>query len=256
MLITIVGRQSGVTTATWAFGLSWPGAVLAVDADPAGGEMAAGLLLGRVQIDRGLLSWSTAARRASPVEAASMFAGHVVGLPEAPQLWVLPGFQSAAQAAAMDVGGWDGLARALGNANAAMGRDVVVDCGRLGDRTCWPVIRAADRVLLMSRRSGRSIHAARNATSLLSSRMGDLRSVGLLVVNDGGPYDPRAIAEGLGVPLVGVLPADPATAAVLVDGAAPGRGIGRSRLGKAAASLAGQLAHGARGPAARVGVPR
>jgi hypothetical protein len=218
--------------------------------------MAAGLLLGRVQIDRGLLSWSTAARRASPVEAASMFAGHVVVLPEAPHLWVLPGFQNAAQAAAMDVGGWDGLARALGKADAAMGRDVLVDCGRLGDRTCWPVIRAADRVVLVCRRSGRSIHAARNATSLLSARLGDLRSVGLMVVNDAGPYDPRAIADGLGLPLLGLLPADPAAAAVLVDGASPGRGIGRSRLGKAASSLAGQLARTARAAAAGTGATR
>jgi MinD-like ATPase involved in chromosome partitioning or flagellar assembly len=261
MLITIVAGKAapGATTATWALALGWPGPVLAVDADPAGGDMAAGLLLGRIAVDRGLLSWSTATRRASALEAAGMFVGHVVGLPEAAHLWVLPGFQNAAQAAGMDAGGWDGLARGLGQAQAAAGRDVVVDCGRVGDRSCWAVIRAADRVLLVCRRSGRSIHAARNVSALLQARMGDLRSVGLLVVDDAGPYDPRAIAAELTVPLVGVLPADRASAAVLADGAAasPGtRGILRSPLLKAARSLAGQLADAAGAPATPVGATR
>jgi hypothetical protein len=256
MLITIVAGKAapGVTTATWALALGWPGPVLAVDADPAGGDIAAGLLLGRVPVDRGLLSWSTSTRRVSPMQAAGMFAGHVVALPEAPQLWVMPGFQNAAQAAAMDAGGWDGLARGVGQAQAAAGRDVVVDAGRLGDRSCWPVIRSADRVLLACRRSGRSVHAARNATSLLQARLGDLRSVGLLVVDDAGPYDPQAIAQELRVPLFGVLPADRAAGAVLADGAARGiRGIQRSRLLKAARSLAGQLANPARVSATPVG---
>ncbi len=86
MLITVVSGKAapGVTSTIWALALSWPGSVLAVDADPGGGDMAAGLLLGRVQVDHGLLSWSAAARRASPMEAATMFAGHVVVLPEAP----------------------------------------------------------------------------------------------------------------------------------------------------------------------------
>jgi MinD-like ATPase involved in chromosome partitioning or flagellar assembly len=259
MLITIVAGKAapGATTATWALALGWPGPVLAVDADPTGGDMAAGLLLGRVQVDRGLLSWSTATRRASATDAATLLAGHMVGLPEAPHLWVLPGFQNAAQAAAMDAGGWDGLARALEPAQAAAGRDVVVDCGRIGDRSCWPVIRAADRVLLVCRRSGRSIYAARNATSLLQARLGDLRSVGLLVVDDAGPYDPRAIAAELTVPLFGVLPADRAAAAVLSDGAAPGiRGIHRSGLLKAARSLAGQMANPARMPVTPVDATR
>jgi MinD-like ATPase involved in chromosome partitioning or flagellar assembly len=259
MLITIVAGKAapGATTATWALALGWPGSVLAVDADPTGGDMAAGLLLGRVPVDRGLLSWSTATRRASAMEAATMLAGHVVGLPEAPHLWVMPGFQKAAQAGALDAGGWDGLARGLEPAQAAAGRDAIVDCGRVGDRSCWPVIRAADRVLLVCRRSGRSIHAARNASSLLQSRLGDLGSAGLLVVDEAGPYDPRAIAQELEIPLFGVLPADRAAAAVLSDGAAPGfRGIQRSRLLKAARSLARQLANPARVPAPRVGATR
>src|SRR5262245_38733509 len=99
MLITVVhGKASpGGTTTVWALALKWPGLMLTIDADPAGGDMAAGLLMGRVQTDHGLLSWAAAARRAAPVEAASMLSSHVVALPEATHVWAMPGFQSAAQ---------------------------------------------------------------------------------------------------------------------------------------------------------------
>src|SRR4249919_425304 len=104
MQITVVSGKTapGTTTTTWALALAAGGPVLAVDADPAGGDMAAGLLFGRVPIDQGLLSWATATRRMPALEAAAALAGHVVTLPEAPNVWVLPGFQNAAQAAAMD----------------------------------------------------------------------------------------------------------------------------------------------------------
>jgi hypothetical protein len=40
------------------------------------------------------------------------------------------------------------------------GRDVLVDAGRMvTDRGCWPVLQAADRVLLAVRPSVRSVHA-------------------------------------------------------------------------------------------------
>jgi MinD-like ATPase involved in chromosome partitioning or flagellar assembly len=259
VLIAIVSGKAapGVTTTAWALSMVWPGPVLTVDADPAGGDMAAGLLLGRVQVDHGVLSWSAAARRAPAIEAATMIAGHVVALPEAPQVWMMPGFQNASQATAMDGGGWDRLARALEREAFAAGRDVLVDTGRLSDVSCWPVIRAADRVVLVCRRSGRSIHAARNAAGLLTTSLGDLRSVSLLVVDTAGPYDAGSIAHELGLPLLGELPADRATAAVLADGAVSGvRGLERSKLFKGARSIAGHLAQSPRVPSAQVGAGR
>jgi MinD-like ATPase involved in chromosome partitioning or flagellar assembly len=258
VLITIVSGKAapGVTTATWALSMAWPRAVLTIDADPAGGDMAAGLLLGRVQVDLGVLSWSAAARRAPAAEAATMIAAHVVTLPEATQLWVMPGFQNASQSTAMDAGGWDRLARALERETAATGRDVLVDTGRLSDSSCWPVIRCADQVVLVCRRSGRSIHAAHNATGLFKSRLGDLGSVSLLVVDD-GPYAVRSIAQELGMPLLGELPADRATAAVLSDGSAGGvRGLERSKLLRAARPISVRLAQSARARSTQVGAGR
>jgi MinD-like ATPase involved in chromosome partitioning or flagellar assembly len=243
MLTAIVSGKAapGATTSAWALALSWPSDVLVVDADPAGGDMVAGLLAGRVQVDHGLLSWSAAARRVPAMEAAMVIGQHVVCLPEAPRVWMMPGFQNAAQAAALDSGGWERLSRALEREASVAVRDVLVDTGRLSDASCWPVIRTADRVLLTVGRSVRSIHAALNAASVLQSRLGDLASVSLLVVGS-GPYDAAAIADEIGVPLAGELPEDRDAAGVLSDGAAAGvRGVQRSKLLKAARIIADQL---------------
>src|SRR3954470_13259012 len=81
----------GVTTSTWALALSWPRPLLVADCDPGGGDMAPGLLAGRVAVDRGLLSWATAARRAlSAAESAALLTEHAVQVPEHPQTSLVP----------------------------------------------------------------------------------------------------------------------------------------------------------------------
>jgi 2-keto-3-deoxy-galactonokinase len=91
-VVTSGKAAPGVTTATWALALTWPGPVLVADCDPAGGDMGPGLLAGRVSAEHGLLSWSTSARRGVPaLTAASMLAQHVVELPERREVWFLPG---------------------------------------------------------------------------------------------------------------------------------------------------------------------
>ena len=242
MLIAMLSGKAapGVTTSTWALGLTWPGEVLAVDADPAGGDMLAGLLAGRVSADQGLLSWSVTTRRAPAMEAAALIAGHTVSLPEAPQLWVMPGLQSSAQSSSLVGGGWERLARAL-ERESFSGRDVLVDCGRLSESSPWPVISTADRVLLVARGTVRSVYAARQAASLLGERLGDLEPVGLLAVG-GGPYPAGTVAAELGVPVAGELPEDRSAAAALSDGAYAGvRGLGRTRLQRAARQIAERL---------------
>lgn len=241
MLIAMVSGKAapGVTTSTWALSMAWPGPVMAVDADAAGGDMAAGLLLGRMQAGHSVLSWSAATRRLPAGEAAMQISNHVVSLPEQSSVWVMPGFQTAAQAAAMDPGSWQRLAAALQREGGAGRRDVLVDTGRLTDGTCWPVIRAADRVVLVCRRSGRSINAAYNASTVLRGELGDLNSAGLLVVDEAGTYEPKAIARELNVPLVGVLASDRVTAGMLSDGALSGlTGLRRSKLFKSAQRVA------------------
>src|SRR4051812_25089287 len=86
----------GVTTSTWALALTWPRPLLVADCDPAGGDMVPGMLAGRVSVARGLLSWSTAARRdLSPTATAILLTEHAVQVPERPQVSLLPGFATA-----------------------------------------------------------------------------------------------------------------------------------------------------------------
>src|SRR3954471_9176256 len=100
----------GVTTSTWSLALSWPRPLLVADCDPAGGDMAPGLLAGRIGLDRGLVSWATAARRdLSAAESAALLGEHAVQVPEQPQVSLVPGFATATQASSFTVESWERL---------------------------------------------------------------------------------------------------------------------------------------------------
>jgi MinD-like ATPase involved in chromosome partitioning or flagellar assembly len=244
MLVAVTSGKAapGATTSTWAVALAWQSPLLVIDCDVAGGDMASGLVVGRVSGDHGLLSWVTATRRAPAIEAATMIGQHVVALPEASQVWLMPGLQNAGQAAAMTGGGWDRLALALERAPALIGRDVLVDTGRLGPLSCWPVLRSADQILLTVRPTVRSVRAAMQAAGALRDQLGDLQKVGALVVG-AGPYSTKQVAGQLGLPDWGELPDDRAAAAVLSDGSQAGvRGLSQTRLLRAGTALASRLA--------------
>ena len=247
-MLTVVtsGKAApGVTTSTWALALTWPGPLVVADCDPAGGDMAPGLLAGRVSTDLGLLSWSTSARRGIPaLTAATMFAQHVVQIPEQPAVWFLPGFTNMTQGFSFTDDVWERLALALERSSSAIGRDALVDAGRLvGDRGNWPLLRAADHVLLAVRPSVRSVHAAQDATQKLRYELGDLTKVSALVVG-AGPYSSSEVAAALQISLGGVLPDDRQAATVLSDGAAGSmtKQLQRSALLKAASGLVKRLA--------------
>lgn len=242
-VIAVTGGKAGpgATTAALALGLSWPGPVLLVDADTCGGDMVPGMLPGRVDAEHGLLSWLVATRRNTVLEAAQMLAQHVVSLPEAPAVWLMPGIQHCGQSQPLASGGWERLARVLEREPTAAGRDVIVDTGRLSSGACWPVLAVADQVLLVVRPTARSVQGARGAADQLREHLGDLAFVRLLICG-AGEYSAKDIGEQLGVPVVGVLPPDRSAAAVLTEGAAAGmRPLKRSRLLRSAASLAAEL---------------
>lgn len=246
-MLTVVasGKAApGVTTCTWALALSWPRPLLVADCDPAGGDMAPGLLAGRVSLDHGLLSWSTAARRGpSATSAAVLLTEHAVQVPESPRVSLLSGFATAAQGTSFTHEAWDRLALALAHSATAVGRDVLVDAGRLvSDRGCWPVLRAADQVLLAVRPSVRSVHAAQDAAQRLRSELGDLETVAVLAIGN-GPYAPGEVAGALHLPLAGALPYDRVTAEILSDGTMSSpKTLRRGALMRAASLLAGKLA--------------
>lgn len=239
----VAGKAApGATTVAVALTLAWPRPVLLVDADPAGGDVTAGLLPGRAGTESGLLSWAVSCRHLPAMEATAAMADHSLALPEAGDAWVMPGLQSAAQAATLSGGAWGRLAQAVERAPSVLSRDVVVDGGRLGDGSCWPVIAACELVLLVVRPTARSVQGARAASELLRQRLGDLDAV-QLVVNGAGPYRAADVAAALGLERAHVTPADSRAAAALVDGSvATVRGLARSKLVRAAGQLSERIA--------------
>lgn len=255
-VITSGKAAPGVTTSAWALSLSWPRPVLVADCDPAGGDMVAGLLAGRVSQDRGLLSWSSAARRGAPaLVAAQLLAAHAVSLPEQPEAWLLPGFANSTQGSSFTVEVWQRLALALERAESTIGRDAIVDTGRVvGAGGNWPLMHRADKVLVAVRPSLRSVHAAQDVVGRLREELGDLGTVSALVIGD-GPYSGAEVVSALGVRLAGSLPADRQAAAVLTDGAiASPRVLHRSALLKSARAIARRLAAADRGDVAGMSV--
>lgn len=263
-MIALVGAKGapGATTSVLALACGWPGPVLVADADLSGGDIAVGWLGGRVGLDRGLLSFAAATRHTNNPTAADL-AQHVVAIPDVPGVMVLPGLAHAGQAAGLDGRLWGRLAAAAATpwpaaaATAPRTRgqeldrddprssrtvlvDLLVDCGRIGVDTVWPLLAAAELVLVATRPALRSVVHARHAVAVLRAELGDVARVGLLVCGP-GPYEPREVAQAIGVPARVVLPDDPDAAAALSDGAAT-RGGSRTVLARAARTATTSLA--------------
>ena len=244
-IAVVAGKAApGATTVATAVALAAAEPVLLLDADPAGGDVVPGLLPGRASTDTGLLSWLVATRHMTAMDATAVLAEHALTLPEAGDVWVLPGLQGSAQAGTLVSGGWARLATTVERCGPVLERTVVVDAGRLGDSSGWPVIDACDIVLLVVRPTARSVQAAATASRLLRLRLGDLDRV-RLVVNGAGPYAPDQVREVLEIERadrVDQIPADPRAAASLVDGApATVFGLHRTRLLRAAEQLANRI---------------
>lgn len=113
VVVALVGAKAapGATTSMLALALGWPRPVLVVDADLAGGDVVAGWLAGRVGLDRSLLSFAAATRHADTAIPADL-GPHVVTVPDAPGVMVLPGLAHAGQAGGLDNRLWGRLVAA------------------------------------------------------------------------------------------------------------------------------------------------
>ena len=106
MVVVAAGKAApGATCTATALALSWPRPVLLLDADPAGGDVVAGLLPGRAGTQAGVLTWATRTRRGEVGQAVDEIGAHVLALPEAPHVWVMAGVGDPARAAFCAVGG-------------------------------------------------------------------------------------------------------------------------------------------------------
>jgi hypothetical protein len=221
-------RSCGVTTLALSLAATWPAArrVLLVEADPAGGTLAAG---SGWAAEPSLVSLAAAARRGGD---PSLVWDHCQQLPgEAAVLAGPPSAEHARTALTM----LDPLLGRLDELDA----DVLVDCGRL--ELGSPLGRLwgrTDRVVLAVRPRLADLQAL--ATWLESSPVNGGR-LGLVTVGD-GPFADAEIAEALGIEVLARLPWDPAAAEALMSVPASTRQLRMAPLARAARTFADQLA--------------
>ncbi|MBT8226207.1 MAG: ParA family protein [Dactylosporangium sp.] len=220
-LIVMVSAKGspGVTCTGLACTLSWERRMVLAECDPSGGSLLGGYLQGQVPGERGMLPLAMAELRSDRL--ADEFWVQLIDL-DAPrrERLLLPGITDPAQVGSLSPL-WDRFAAHFVGLERA-DYDVIADCGRLITSTPpWPIVWAADAVLLVIRPTLPSIAAAAPAAAVLAQQLTDhtasTSALGLLVVGE-GPYDARQAAHQLRMPLVGHLPEDSATARVLSFG--------------------------------------
>ncbi len=228
----------GVTTTTVALTLAWSTVhpdrrALAVDADPIGGDTAAGVLRGAVPVSAGILPLATA----RGIDAHDALDEACVHLRADGSARLLPGVPDQARAAALPLA-WDVLTELLADLHHA-GTDVLVDAGRV-DRAALGAAWLADSDLavLVVRPTLAAVMAAHRFAA-------DWPLVGvplrLLVVDSMSPYSAAEVSEAVGVPLLGTIAFDPASARVHSEGADPGRGFERGEYARSLRRVARDL---------------
>ncbi|WP_239312313.1 hypothetical protein [Frankia sp. Cj3] len=230
----------GATTLTLALADRWPvggGEPLVVEADPAGGDL--GARFGLLTASRGLVTLAAAGRRggaARPVE------DHIHELPGGLQVIAAPaGAEQASQVLGeLDGGGWS----LLWSAARGQGRPLLVDCGRLDARSSGrPVLDAADVLLLVVRaRDDELSHLAARIPVVQSWELPAWYVVVVAQPDRSADYRVGDISRVLGSRVLGPVPYDAAAAGVLAGRRHTRVGIGRTKLGRTAASLADYLA--------------
>lgn len=227
-----------MSVAALALGLFWPRPAIVADCDPAGGDFLPGILMGQFDPARGVAGLASAAGRG---ELDAAFFGHLIDVdPPHGKRLLLPGIGEPSQA-----GGMAAIADELAVLFTGLeindpAYDVFVDCGRLGQRTPWPLIVASDVVVLAARGTLPSLAHSQFASAELRRRLVDAGRdpdvVRLLLVDD-GPYVGEA-GRRLGVPRLGVLDWDRRTAGRLSYG---GEVRATSRLIRSAAVVNSRL---------------
>jgi hypothetical protein len=221
VLVGSVRGAPGVTTTSLLVAGGMAGAVLA-EADLAGGVLAVRYQLGR---EPGL----TTLAAAGPIQPDG-WRDHVQS---AGGVTVLVGPDAPESSESM----WQRAGGRLGAILTGIDAPVVLDAGRLSDRT--PLVAAAALVVVVVRPIAEHLVA-------LSHRLTALRqtpragAIGVVLVGD-GPYRAGDVAGPLEVEVLGTLPADHG-AAELLCGGGRAAALRRSRLARAAVPLTAVIA--------------
>lgn len=205
----------GVTTTALALGAVWPSErrVLVAEFDPAGGDLAGWF---RLPGEPGLLALAAAARRHDPAQRVWQFSQR---LPGGLAVLTAPDASEETRGAMATPG--------LAGAFTKMDADVLADCGRLDPGSpALDVARTADVVLLLAR----PVYTELKRLLSLSSALHQLRSrLGVVLIGKGN-YPPGEVASAVGVEVLGSLPSDPHSAALLGGAPAAKGALRRSPL--------------------------
>lgn len=213
----------GVTTTAVGMSLLWPRDVLLADCDRDPAQaVQAGFLQGADIAGTGLTRVVQAHREGQPVE--DVLLSLTVPLAEDPyaRRVFLPGFTHPGSAGLFS-GIWPDLAAAMRHLGRT-GMDCIVDLGRVGQVGLPPAMVAeADLICVCVRSSLRSLAAARLHLPSLNDAIGRQlghAELGLIVVGEGRPYPAAEISGQFGLPVLAGIAWDPASAAVVSEGAA------------------------------------
>lgn len=238
MLIALASLKSspGVTTTALALAALWPGGqkVVAVEADPAGGDLAARFGINPVP---GLVSLSAAARRD---RRAQCVFEHAQALPGGLPLVAAPAAPEQAASALELLAGdgqglWDNLARERGVV-------AVVDCGRLDPGShAHRIVAAADIALLVVRpRLDECDRLAKSLDALALRAQASRTELGLVLA--GGGFEREQVQESMRMRVWAALPHDRRGAAWLGGVVGKRRRLASLALPKAARALGADLA--------------
>jgi hypothetical protein len=198
--------------------------VLLVEADPAGGTLAAA---SGWPAEPNLVSLAAAARRGGD---PALVWEHCHQLPDGAAVLPAPALAEQARNALTMLG------PLLGRL-AELDTDVLVDCGRLDPGSvALDLWDRAERPVLVGRPRLADLQAL---ASWLNGRRLD-REVGLVIIGE-GPYPDPEITEAIGLDVLSRLPWDPGAAEALVSMSASARQLRLAPLVRSARTLADQL---------------
>jgi len=222
LILTSTGGSPGVTTLAVGLALTWPRPVLLADCDPGAHQaILAGYLAGQSSHGKGLLRVAEAHRDRRPLREVVIDQSIPLTSEEGDRRLFLPGFTKPSSAAHFG-GVWEDLADTFDRLSD-VDVDVIVDVGRLGPAGPPPQLVERGALTAVVMRS--SLRAVMSARVHLPTLRDDARSaestkaqLGLLLVGEGRPYGRSEITKALGVPVLGAVADDPASAGHLSDG--------------------------------------
>jgi hypothetical protein len=224
--VTSAKGSPGATTMALALASWWPRPVIVIEAEPAGGDVAARLGLSE---EPGLVGMAAALRRNPHVESATgaWITDHEQQTSVGVRVVVAPAGPHQARSAL-------NLLSGPTCPPIPDGTDLLIDVGRLSDPRGsggWIQGNGADLLVWVCRPQ---LADLAHLTALLDKQDVDSREQAI-VLNGGGPFPADEVATTLGLPVLGHLPADSPGASSLWSGG--GRTWVRSALGRASKNL-------------------